>query len=147
MNSAGLALKADEYPVLAVALGDTPHTIHATHALRRRSCNAYVSGTASSPIAVVIQSHCCMTEPTGFGSDPELLWDLLMMVEGWDCFLVDSGCSHGVAELMQQHTGRQVGFIYDVNYRLDAPVKQFLNPSVRLLTLDDVDLLHVNAPP
>ena len=145
MKSAGSQLSKDKFNVLADALGDTPFTVGSIHALCRRRCNAYVSGTASEPVATVIQSHDCRTEPTGFGADPELLWDLLMMVDGWDCFLVDSGCSHSVAELMRQHTERQVGFIHEINFRLDSPVKRYTNPSVRLLTPKDVNLLD-SAP-
>jgi hypothetical protein len=63
------------------------------------------------------------------------------MVDGWQCFLVNPECSHRVAELMRSHTGRQVGFIHDLNFRLDCPAKRFTSPSVRLLTPHDSALL------
>lgn len=141
MESVGHPVSEQDYQALADALGDTPATVGAIHVLRRKLCNAYVAGTPGNPIAAVVQSQFDRTEPVGYGTSPDLLWGLLMQVEGWDCFLVDSGCSHRVAELMRPHTGRQVGFIQDLNFRLDSPAKRFTNPAVRLLTPDHLALL------
>ena len=141
MKAVGVLLSEGKCQILAEALGDTPETVGSVHVLRRGLCNAYVSGTADEPTAAVVQSDFCTGEPVGFGGSPEPLWYLLTMVEGWDCFLVPSQCSRRVAELMQAHTRRQVGFIDDVNFQLDRPANRFRNPSVRLLTPQDSVLL------
>jgi hypothetical protein len=145
MKSVGFQLNGNECQVLAKALGDTPHTVGSAHVLRRGLCNAYITGTVDEPTGVVVQSNFGRTEPVGFGSSPALLWDLLMLVDGWDCFLVDFQCSQGVAELMRSHTGRPVGFIQELSFQLDSPAKLFTNPSVRLLTADDSSLLAAAA--
>ena len=136
-----VVLANSEYQILAEALGDTPETVGSVHVLRKGLCKAYVAGTPNNPTAAVVQSGFCRGEPTGFGRSPDLLWRLLTMVDGWYCFLVDSECSQRVAELMRSHTGRQVGFIDDLNFRLDCPARQFTHPCVRLLTSDDLALL------
>lgn len=145
MTNVSFQLNADECRVLAEALGDTPHTVRYGHVLRRGRCNAYVTGTADKPIAAVVQPHLERTEPVGFGTDPGLLWGLLTLVDGWNCLLVDSECSRAVAELMQSHTGREVGFIQDLNFRLDRAARRFTDPTVHLLTLEDSSLLA--SPP
>jgi len=141
MGSVGVMLGGGERQALAEALGDTPHTVGSVHVLRRGLCSAYVAGTADKPAAAVVQSHFCRTEPVGFGSSADLLWGLLTMVDGWDCFLVNSECSHRVAELMRSYTGGQVRFIHDLSFRLDCPAKRFTDPSARLLTPRDSALL------
>ena len=141
MKSVAVVLSNSECQVLAGALGDTPETVGSVHVLRKGLCKAYVSGTPQNPRAAVVQSDLCTGEPVGFGRSPDLLWDLFTVVEGWDCFLVDSQCSHRVAELMRAHTGQQIGFIHDVNFRLDCAANRFTNPSVRLLTPHDSALL------
>jgi hypothetical protein len=77
--------------VLARTLDDTPETVHALHTLRRGTCRAYVAGDPGSFDGAVVQPIHSPAEPTGFGSAPEVLWDLLQSVEGWTCVLVDSG--------------------------------------------------------
>ena len=146
MSSVRALLNDSECQVLAGALGDTPQTVGSVHDLRRGLCKAYVRGPAGRPAAVVVRSSFCTAEPVGFGSKPDQLWNLLVLVEGWDCFLVSSECSRRVAELMHAHTGRRVGFIEDVNFQLDAPVNRFTNPWVRLLTPRDLAVLS-GAPP
>ncbi len=146
MNASLRPLDRSECQVLAAALGDSPETVGSIHVLLRHLCKAYVSGATDAPAAAIVQSDFCANEPVGFGCDPDRLWDLLATVKGWDCFLVSSHCSQRIAELMRAHTGQRVGFIDDISFVLDQPVAAFTHPSVRLLTLDDPDLLSA-APP
>ncbi|MGD2175722.1 MAG: GNAT family N-acetyltransferase, partial [Candidatus Brocadiaceae bacterium] len=124
----------------------SPETVVSAHVLRKGLCKAYVAGTPENPRAAIVQSDFCAAEPAGFGRNPDLLWDLLTVVEGWDCFLVDSECAPRVAERMQASTGRKVGFIHDVNLQLDCPADRFKDPCVRSLTPHDSALLSA-APP
>jgi hypothetical protein len=143
MKYAGVLLNVVECQELAQTLGDTPYTVGSIHVLYKGLCNAYITGSVANPTAAIVQSHFCKNEPVGFGSNPDLLWDLLKMVDGWDCLLVKPEYSHRMAELVQIYTGRQVGFIDDLNFQLNYQVKQFSNPSVRLLTPRDLPLLVV----
>jgi hypothetical protein len=77
----------------------------------------------------------------GFGSDPEILWDLLKSVEGWDCVDVSSDCAEALGELIKRDTGCEVRYYGDVYHILDKPVIMFQNEAVRQLTLGDLELL------
>ena len=68
------------------------------------------------------------------------------MVQGWDCFLVNSECADRVAGLVRAYTRKQIGFIHDLNFQLSSPANRFSNPSVRLLASQDSSLLSA-APP
>jgi RimJ/RimL family protein N-acetyltransferase len=84
-------------------------------------------------------------EPTGFGSDPEVLYDLLQSVEGWECVLVDSGCAPSLGKIIEKETGHRVRHLDEICYTLNRPAKAFDNESVRQLSLADLDLL-ASAP-
>lgn len=131
---------------LAVAIGDTPETVQAVHTLGRGTCRAYAAGDPASFDGAIVQPVHCPTEPTGFGSAPEVLWDLLQSVEGWECVLVDSTCAQTLGSIIERHTGRSVRYLTDVCYTLTQPANTFQDASVRQLTLADLDLL-ASAPP
>jgi len=151
--------------VLADTLGDTPETVISTHLLRRSLCRAYVAGTPSRFDGAIIQDDFCPTEPTGFGSDPEVLWDLLESVKGWDCVNVSSENAVPLGDIIREKMGVQVRYYGDVYHVLSNPLlsgvkvvtQPFLchplmrrglnyhNEAVRLLTLADLKLLE-SAP-
>jgi RimJ/RimL family protein N-acetyltransferase len=138
-------LEPKQQPVLAGALGDTPDTVQSVHVLRRGLCNAYVAGDPARFDADVLQAVDWPEEPTGFGSDPDLLWELLQQVEGWTCILVDSGCAPGLAAIMEAELGRRTRFLDDVTHLLAAPARVVRDPAVRRLTMADLELLK-SAP-
>jgi hypothetical protein len=70
---------------LSSALGDTPETVISVHVLRPELCQAYVTGDPASFDGAIVKADFLPAEPAGFGSDPEVLWDLLKRVQGWDC--------------------------------------------------------------
>ena len=126
---------------LADALGDTPETVISVHRLRCGFCRAYVAGDPAHFDGAIVQDNFCSTEPTGFGSDPEVLLDLLRSVEGWDCVEVASECAMVLGEIIEGETGNQVRYYGDVYYALYRPAVSFQNEAVRQLTLDDLELL------
>lgn len=141
-----MKLENSKHQALADVLGDTPYTVIFTDSLRRSLCNAYITGAVEKPEAVIIQPYCSIEEPVGFGADPEKLWNLLMTVNDWECFLVDAEIADDVAALMHSYTGRRVGFIHDLNFRMIHPVERFFDPNVRLLTSADATLLAEGMP-
>lgn len=131
--------------VLANALGDTPETVISVHLLRRGLCRAYVAGEPSRFDGAIVQDNFCPAEPMGFGSDPEVLWDLLKSVEGWECVNVASECATDLGEIIEENMGVRVRYYGDVYHILSKPVLNFQNEAVRQLTLDDLNLLE-SAP-
>ncbi len=131
--------------VLADVLGDTPETVISVHLLRRGLCRAYVAGEPSHFDGAIIQDKFGPTEPIGFGSDPEVLWDLLKSVEGWDCVDVASECAIALGEIIEKETGACVRYYGDVYHVLSKPALDFQNEFVRQLTLTDLKLLE-SAP-
>lgn len=128
--------------VLADALGDTPETVIAAHALRRGLCRAYVAGQPAGFDGAVVQADFAPTEPTGFGSDPHVLWRLLRAVEGWDCVDVDAAGAPALGEIIQREMGVGVRYYGDIYYTLTRPAARFYHLLVRRLTLADLTLLE-----
>jgi len=127
---------------LANALGETPEATISVHRLRNGFCRAYVAGDPAHFRGAIVQEDFCPAEPMGFGSDPELLWELLTSVEGWDCVDVSSECAEALGTIIERETGRKVRYYGDVYHVLSKPVVGFQNEAVRQLTLDDLDLLE-----
>ena len=135
-------LEAAQHRVLAAALPEAPHTVQSIHMLRRGLCRAYVAGDPASFDSAILQPIDWPEEPTGFGSNPELLWKLLQLVEGWACILVDSECASPLGEIIQNERGTQVRYLEDVSHVLTRPAKVYRENRVRRLTLADLNLLE-----
>jgi hypothetical protein len=127
---------------LADALGDMPETVISVHRLRCGFCRAYVAGDPADFHGAIVQENFCPTEPMGFGSDPQVMWNLLRSVDGWDCVEVASECAAALGEIMEKETGKKVRYYGDVYHALYRPVVKFQNEAVRQLTLDDLELLE-----
>lgn len=145
-NSQLLPLDLKDCRLLADALGDTPETVISVHQLRRGLCRAYIAGDPAHFLGAVIQANYSASEPTGFGSDPEVLWDLLRNIEDWDCIDVSSDCATALGEIIESKMGARVRYYADIYHTLTEPVLDFRNAAVRQLTLADLDLLE-SAPP
>lgn len=130
---------------LADALDDTPETVISVHRLRHGFCRAYVAGDPGNFEGAIVQDNFCPTEPAGFGSDPEVLWDLLKSVAGWDCVNVASECAAALGEIIEREMGSHIRYYGDVCHTLSKPVVSFQNEAVRQLTLADLELLR-SAP-
>jgi GNAT superfamily N-acetyltransferase len=135
-------LSVEEYPVLTDALGDTPETVDSLHLLRHGRCKAYVAGDPSQVDGAIVQADDWPTEPTGFGSDPQVLWELLKAVKGWDCILVNSECAPILGEAVTREMGVRVRYLGEVCHVLTKPVSIFREEAVRQLTLIDLELLE-----
>lgn len=144
-SSLYLPLDASGCRILADALGDTPETVISVHLLRRALCRAYVAGDPLHFDGAIIQDDFCPAEPMGFGTDPEVLWDLLRAARGWECVNVAPECAAALGEIIQEEMGVPVRYYGDLYHALSAPVCDFRNGAVREFTLADLGLLE-SAP-
>jgi len=145
MSSACVPLDARGCHALADALGDTPETVISVHLLRRGLCRAYMAGQPVRFKGAIVQADDLPTEPTGFGSDPRVLWDLLRSAKGWDCVNVVPGCAPALGELIEGETGVRVRYYGDIYHVLSRPAPGFESEVVRRLGLADIKLLE-SAP-
>ncbi|MDQ1328300.1 MAG: hypothetical protein QG641_1585 [Candidatus Poribacteria bacterium] len=127
---------------LAEALGDTPETAIPVHLLKRGLCRAYVAGAVSNFDGAIVQNILDPAEPMGFGSNPEVLWELLKSVDGWDCIEVETKCSMALGKLIELDTGFKVRYYGDIYYALLKPAIIFQNDFVRQLTINDWELIE-----
>ncbi len=132
--------------VLADVLGDTPETLISVHLLRRGSCRAYVAGDPATFEGAIVQATGFPTEPTGFGSDADVLWELLQAVEGWDCINVSTACARPLGQIISREMGVGVRYLDDVCHTLTEAATMFSDEAVRLLTEADLGLLASAAP-
>ncbi len=138
-------LGLEECRILAEALGDTPETVDSVHLLRQDMCKAYVAGDPSRFGAAIVQANDWPTEPTGFGSDPQVLWNILKSVRGWTCVLVDSECAPILGKTIERERGVRLRYLEAICHVLTKPVSAFHNAAVRQLALADLGLLE-SAP-
>jgi hypothetical protein len=104
-----------------------------------------VAGDPSGFDGAVIQRNFLPSEPEGFGSDPEILWDLLKSVKEWDCICVASKCANALGQVIEKKMGVRVRYYGDICYTLSKPILNFQNEVVRQLTLKDLKMLE-SAP-
>jgi hypothetical protein len=134
-------LEREQFSLLAEALGDTPETTISVHLLRRDLCRAYVAGTPRQFLGAIVQDNQLPAEPTAFGADPRIFWELLQIVPGWECIEVDSEYAATLGETISRNTGEQIRYYKDVYHVLPQRARTFADPAVRQLDLSDLDLL------
>lgn len=134
-------LTSQECLDLADVIGDTPMTVISASRLQHGMCDAYVAGTLPDVAASLVFDAYCPEEPCGFGADADALWQLLKATDGWGCINVDTPCAASLGALIEADTGTPIRYYGDVCHALLAPVHRYLNKTVRLLTLEDVERL------
>ncbi len=145
MPAAVRLLEPECHGVLATALGDRPETVQSVHMLGRGLCRAYVAGEPGDFEGAIVQPLAWPEEPAGFGPEPNVLWALLQLVEGWTCILVDTEVAPALGKIIEVDMGRQVRYLDDVTHLLTEPVQVRRDEAVRRLTPADLALL--NAAP
>lgn len=131
---------------LADAIGERPETVIAVHLLRKSLCSSFILGKPSAPDAAIVQSNFCPTEPQGFGADPEDLWSLLKEIEGWDCIEVNQTIAPELSRIIERETGSETRLLQDIHHVPKGEVRSFRHEAVRLLTIDDAELLDRAEP-
>ena len=138
-------LNPADFAELADTLGDTPETVVAVHLLRKKLCKAFVAGSPTSFSAAIVQGHFDSEEPRGFGTKARALWELLQLVEGWDCIGVNRQCAKPLGDLIENFDGVKVRYYGDFYHSLPRPVRLFTSEYVRGLTMQDRNLI-ASAP-
>ena len=141
-----LPLDPARHQELIAALGDRPETVITLHHLRRGSCRAYVLGNPAHFEGAIIQHFDTPTEPTGFGTDPQVLDMLLQAMQGWNCISVPTTCAPGLGDALKRRMGVGVRYLDDIYYHLVQPALPVRSEAVQRLTLAHLPLLEA-APP
>jgi len=128
--------------LLLASLAENPETVVWIHVLRRGDCNIYMSSDQPSKPVAVLQAKDWASEPTGFGSDADALWQALAQVSGWQCILVDKEVSTSLGEIISRQLGTPVRLLDDIYHIPEGKALPFENESVRRLVLDDLMLLE-----
>ena len=128
--------------LLLAMLAENPETVIWIHLLTLGSCNIYLSGNQRLRRAVILQPRDLPTEPAGFGSDADALWQELTRVKGWQCILVDKDVALPLGEIISSKLKTPVRFLDDIYHIPRGRILPFKNESVRWLKLDDLTLLE-----
>jgi RimJ/RimL family protein N-acetyltransferase len=98
-------------------------------------------------VAAVIRNLAYSTdELTAFGADPDAVWDLLRVLDGWTCVNVAPAIAPTLAGRIAAATGSPPRLLTDIYNVAAQPVPRFPHPAVRLLTPADAPLLLCAAP-
>lgn len=141
-NLADHMLDGAEFEALADSLGDGPETVISVHNLRRRQCKAFAVRATSGHDGCLVQIDSLPTEPTGYGSDAGVLYDLLLEATGWDCVNVGEEVAQPLADMMESRMGVSVKALADVYFELRKPVVDYRHHDARELIPEDLDLLE-----
>ena len=128
--------------LLLASLVESPETVISIHVLTRGDCNVYMSGDRPSKAVAVLQARGWASEPTGFGSDADVLWQALAQVKGWDCVLVDKDVAPPLGGIISRRLDTPVRLLDDIYHVPGGEVAPFEDVSVRRLALDDLTLLE-----
>lgn len=94
------AIDPSEAADLEFAIGITPVTVAALHALRLGLAQAWISGDIFNPRAVVVQRTESPAEPLAYGIDAGAIWAILRTLEGWTSVTVDPDIAHDLRPIM-----------------------------------------------
>lgn len=144
-DCANFLLDPGDFDTLADSLGDSPETVICVHNLRRRQCKAFAVCAGRGHDGAIVQIDSLPTEPTAYGGDAALLWDILRQLEGWDCINVNEDVAQPLAHIMENRLGKTVKALAEVYYELRGPVVDFRHHDARELIPDDLALLE-SAP-
>jgi RimJ/RimL family protein N-acetyltransferase len=128
--------------LLLATLVENPETVISIHVLTRGACNVYMSGDQRPGSVAVLQPKELPSEPIGFGSDANALWQELTHVKGWQCILVDKEVALPLGEIISSQLKTPVSFLDDIYHVPRGQVLPFENQSVRQLMLEDLTLLE-----
>jgi RimJ/RimL family protein N-acetyltransferase len=101
-----------------------------------------MSGDQRPGSVAVLQPKELPSEPTGFGSDANALWQELTQAKGWQCILVDKEIARPLGEIISSQLKTSVSFLDDIYHIPRGQVLPFENESVRWLMLDDLAVLE-----
>jgi len=130
---------------LADALPDTPRNSESIGPLREGKAKAWVRGALPRFDAAIVQWDELPEEPVGFGTDPNLLFELLQQVPGWTCVDVEAPVAKPLGEVIKRKMGRSSHLHEGVGFQLLQPVKVVRNPAVRELVPGDATLVDDTA--
>jgi RimJ/RimL family protein N-acetyltransferase len=116
-----------------------------THALLTGRGRAYVVGDIAHFDAAVVAPDYGADEPQAWGK-PEAIWRIASELTGWTAIEVPSEVAPPLARIIERGMGRSVNLVDDLFFITDTPPPRVEHASVRMLTIDDVDLL-ASAPP
>ena len=126
---------------LAETIGDAPTWPIMTHALLTGRGRAYVVGDAGKFDAAVVAPDYCADEPQAWG-EPGAIWRILSELTGWTAVEVPCEIAPALAKLVSEGLGRRTKLVDDLFFACDAPPPSGMSdPTVRLLTIDDLSLL------
>ncbi|UCD21424.1 MAG: GNAT family N-acetyltransferase [Chloroflexota bacterium] len=128
--------------LLLAMLPENPETVIWIHLLTQDACNVYTTDNQSPRLVAVLQSKDLPTEPAGFGSDANALWQELTHVKGWQCILVDKEVAPPLGEIISSQLKTRVRFLDDVYHIPRGRILPFECESIRRLQLDDLTLLE-----
>lgn len=128
--------------LLLAMLVENPETVICIHLLTQGDCNVCISSDQRLRSVAILQPEELPTEPAGFGSDADALWQELTQVKGWQCILVDKEVAPPLGEIISSQLKTSVYFLDDIYHIPRGQLLSFENESVRWLMLDDLTLLE-----
>ena len=132
--------------ILLAELVESPETVIWMHVLKRGNCEVYLSDESDRPVAAILQARDLAAEPTGFGSDPQAIWQLLALIRGWQCILVDEPVAPELGRTIEHTMKTSVRYLDDIYHVPSQRIQLFEDYRVRLLTPEDIPMLEEASP-
>ncbi len=135
-------IDAETARVVAESLPDDPFTFGTRCLLFRGTGEAWLSGPPSRFHATVVRDPWQPNEPTVWGSEPAVIWELLREIPGWDCVNCSRELAPAIQELVEGELATSARVMDDIYFVLERPAPTFGHPHVRRLSEDDLEMVE-----
>lgn len=145
-NSKAYEINSSKFSHFSKQLIESPFNVIPIHLLNRKLCRAFAINYISNFQTLIIQPNQLKSEPIAVGKNINEITELLSIVEGWECVNVDKKISNELSHLLSSKINKKIKIYKDLYYTLKKIPNAQKNKSVRLLDINDLEILSKAKP-
>ena len=135
-----------EFELISKQLNDLPFTVIPIHLLNKKLCRVYAIGDILNYQAIIIQPNQLKSEPIAIGENIEAIGELLSTVDSWECVNVSKNIANDLSLHLETKFNKRTKLHKDFYYCLKNSPNITENKSVRLLDINDLEILSKAKP-
>ncbi len=139
-------IDSTEFELISKQLNDLPFTVIPIHLLNKKLCRVYAIGDILNYQAIIIQPVQLKSEPIAIGETIEAIGELLSIVDSWECINVSKNIALALSLHLETGFHKQTKLYKDMYYCLKNSPNITENKSVRLLDINDLEILSKAKP-
>ena len=145
-NSKAYEINSSEFELISKQLSESPFNVIPIHLLNRKLCRTFAINNISNFQTLIIQPNQLKSEPIAVGRNINEIAELLSIIEGWECVNVDKKISNKLSHLLSSKFNKKIKIYKDLYYTLKKIPNAQKNKPVRLLDINDLEILSKAKP-